>query len=613
MMPDNPVFTSDEGNELPKNVERHTAVAALSPQIPPGSYKDMDIELQNLSLNRNQNMRPNVIVSSSSVCIKEEGILDEDPWTAPEFTETGPSWSGLSATGKFVRVVQGLAKLIGVLVLLYLFVISLDLLSSAFRLIGGRAAGRTFQESELLSNPVVGLMIGVLVTVIVQSSSTSSSIVIAMVSSGMLDVARAVFIIMGANVGTTITNTLVSLTQSGNRNQFRRAFAGATIHDMFNWLTVIILLPLEVMTGYLTALTRAILSGWDPVRNEAGNIELLTAITKPLTRIVIQLNSKVIEDIAKGDPTVANRSLIRENCSTKTDPNRTCQYLFHDTGMTETNTGVALLFLSLLVLCLSLVGIVKILNSIMKGAMAGALRRSLNMNFPGRMSFLTGYAAMAVGAAVTFLIQSSSVFTSALTPLIGLGVVSLERVYPLTLGSNIGTTGTGLLAAMASSPQSLKPAVQVALSHLFFNITGILIWYPIPFMRQVPISLAKSLGDITARYRWFAFVYIVLVFLLIPAAIVGLTLAGPDVFMGVGITVLILLATLMIINMLQSRYPKALPAFLRDWNFLPAWMRSLEPYDNLLHQINVFHLCRCCNSTSKDEVPIRDVSQETVM
>ena len=126
-------------------------------------------------------------------------------------------------------------------------------------------------------------------------------------------------------MGTTITNTLVSLTQSGDRDQFRRAFAGATIHDMFNWLTVIILLPLEVMTGekkgfkfvdgrvrcsklsvslfvkmlhcnrlsayigYLTALTRAILSGWDPVRSEAGNIELLTAITKPLTRLIIQV------------------------------------------------------------------------------------------------------------------------------------------------------------------------------------------------------------------------------------------------------------------------------------------------------------------------------------
>ena len=130
--------------------------------------------------------------------------------------------------------------------------------------------------------------------------------------------------------------------------------------------------------------------------------------------------------------------------------------MFYNSGLGETNTGIIMVFISLLLLCVSLVGIVKLLNSIMKGTMAGALRKALNTDFPGRWSFLTGYVAMAIGAGVTFLIQSSSVFTSALTPLVGLGVVSVERMYPLTLGSNIGTTGTGLLAAMASDPKSLK-------------------------------------------------------------------------------------------------------------------------------------------------------------
>ena len=153
----------------------------------------------------------------------------------------------------------------------------------------------------------------------------------------------------------------------------------------------------------------------------------------------------------------------------------------------------------------------------------------------------------------------------------------------------------------------------MALSHLFINITGILIWYPIPFMRQIPISLAKSLGNITAEYRWFAFVYILLVFLLIPAAIVGLTLAGPNVFLGVGTTVVILIATLLIINGLQKRLPKALPTFLRDWNFLPRWMHSLKPYDDLIHQINVFHLCHCCDSSNKAVVSDKAQSRETVM
>ena len=133
------------------------------------------------------------------------------------------------------------------------------------------------------------------------------------------------------------------------------------------------------------------------------------------------------------------------------------RFLFYNTSLGETNTGIIMVFISLALLCVSLVGIVKLLNSIMKGTMAGALRKALNTDFPsGRWSFLTGYVAMAIGAGVTFLIQSSSVFTSALTPLVGLGVVSVERMYPLTLGSNIGTTGTGLLAAMASDPKSLK-------------------------------------------------------------------------------------------------------------------------------------------------------------
>lgn len=48
----------------------------------------------------------------------------------------------------------------------------------------GKAAGDIFQENQVLSNPLAGLVIGVLVTLLVQSSSTSSSIVVSMVSSG---------------------------------------------------------------------------------------------------------------------------------------------------------------------------------------------------------------------------------------------------------------------------------------------------------------------------------------------------------------------------------------------------------------------------------------------
>jgi sodium-dependent phosphate cotransporter len=145
--------------------------------------------------------------------------------------------------------IQWIGKCVALLCLLYFFVCSLDFLSSAFRLLGGKAAGSAFSDSALLQNPICGLMIGVLATVLVQSSSTSSSIIVTMVASGILEVRPAIPIIMGANIGTSVTNTIVSLAQSPNRDEFRRAFGGATVHDMFNWLSVFVLLPLEIATG----------------------------------------------------------------------------------------------------------------------------------------------------------------------------------------------------------------------------------------------------------------------------------------------------------------------------------------------------------------------------
>lgn len=139
-----------------------------------------------------------------------------------------------------------------------------------------------------------------------------------------------------------------------------------------------------------------------------------------------------------------------------------------------------------------------------------------------------------MGAGLTILVQSSSIFTSALTPLVGIGVVTIERTYPLTLGANIGTTVTSILAALAADADSIKRSLRIAMCHLFFNISGILIWYPLPFMRKIPIKAAKYLGSTTAKYRWFALMYLILVFFLFPLLVFALSLAGWEVLLGVG-------------------------------------------------------------------------------
>ena len=112
---------------------------------------------------------------------------------------------------------------------------------------------------------------------------------------------------------------------------------------------------------------------------------------------------------------------------------------------------------------------------------------SINAELPGRCRFITGYLRMLLGGVVTFFIQSSSLFTCTLTPMVGLGIVTLETMYPLTLGANLGTTFTGILAALTSDPASLGKALQISLCHLFFNISGVLLFYPVPLLRRVPI------------------------------------------------------------------------------------------------------------------------------
>uniref|UniRef100_A0A9L0S5J3 Solute carrier family 34 member 3 n=2 Tax=Equus TaxID=9789 RepID=A0A9L0S5J3_HORSE len=460
----------------------------------------------------------------------------------------------------------------------------------------------------VLSNPVAGLVIGVLVTVLVQSSSTSSSIVVSMVASKLLTVQASVPIIMGVNVGTSITSTLVSMAQSGDRDEFRRAFGGSAVHSIFNWLTVLLLLPLESAMAPLERLS-ALALGTTSLQPGGRAPDILKVLTQPLTHLVVQLDANVITGSATGNAT--NSSLVKRWCGTRGEmttgngsncgvatsdscPERNssaalehlpCHHLFAGTALTDLAVGFILLAASLLGLCSCLVLLVKLLNSVLRGRVAQAVRTVINADFPFPFGWLSGYLAILVGASLTFMLQSSSVFTAAIVPLMGVRVISLERAYPLFLGSNIGTTTTALLAALASPADMLLSAVQVALIHFFFNLGGILLWYVVPVLR-LPIPLAKRFGDLTAQYRWVAIAYLLLSFLLLPLATFGLSLAGGTVLAAVGGPLAGLVLFVVLINVLQQHRPAWLPHHVRSWAWLPLWLRSLEPWDRLVS--------RCC-------------------
>ena len=278
-------------------------------------------------------------------------------------------------------------------------------------------------------------------------------------------------------------------------------------------------------------------------------IDLLKKITKPFTQLIIQLDADLIEKIAKNNATKEEESLsLIIDCG---KPNLTdaksCKFLFHDTGISDTGVGITLLILSLILLCVCLVLIVKTLHLLFRGEIAVAIRKTFNANFPKPFGFLTGYVAILVGAGLTVLIQSTSIFTSALTPLEGLGIA----------------TATGILAAFASD--ELKFAMQIALCHLFFNISGIIIWYPIPYLRRIPIKLAKALGNTTTEYKWFAIAYLFVVFFILPGAIFGLSLAGSKVFAGIMVPIAVFVLAIVIINIMQSKRPGWLLSRLRSW------------------------------------------------
>jgi len=509
------------------------------------------------------------------------------------------------------NVVPAFIRILSLLTCLYFFICSLSFLSDSFRILGGKNIGALFSNSDLLTNPVVGLMIGVLVTVLVQSSSTSTSIIVGLVSAGA-PVQTAIPMIMGANIGTSVTNIIVALSQVGDREQFRKAFACANVHDMFNWLTAALLLAMECMTGYLETVTGWMVAHMDTTAANSTSIkkpDLLKSLTKPVTRLVVQLDKDVLTGWAQHLPQYDNTTtVLRPGCHRDDTGSRICSYLLAHLGpegvhVGETYIGIILLAISLAMLCGCLIGMVKTLNSLLGEKVKSVIENIINADIPIRgLGWLTGYLAMVLGAILTILVQSSSVFTSTLTPLAGAGLISLERAYPLTLGSNLGTTTTSILASFAAGGLHVKSALQIALVHLMFNVTGILIFYPVPAMRW-PIYIAQVLGNTTSKYRWFALVYLCFMFFIFPVTMFGLSMAGPVPLYLVTFIIVTLIIFSIVVTQLQSKAPHRLPARLRSWDFLPNWCHSLDPCDRLI----VSAVSCCCRKSDEDCSELKEV------
>ena len=252
-------------------------------------------------------------------------------------------------------------------------------------------------------------------------------------------------------------------------------------------------------------------------------------IVGPLTAKVIKANKDLIKDISTSDGEVTCPDYYPVNCTDGIVDYDNCKGnwglivcdkgsgncpAFFQNGASQEDDKVAggvCLFLSLVILCVCLVGLVSVLQKMLLGTSTRIIYKATNIN---------GYLAILIGMGLTILVQSSSITTSTLTPLVGMGVIQLEQMYPLTLGANIGTTFTAIMAALVSDKIT---AMQTALAHLFFNISGILVWYPIPRMREIPLNMARTLGKTTRVWRGFPLAYIIVAFFLVPLFFFGLS------------------------------------------------------------------------------------------
>jgi sodium-dependent phosphate cotransporter len=348
------------------------------------------------------------------------------------------------------------------LVLLLAFFVGLDLLGLAFGLFGKGLATMLVEQT---ANPFVGLFAGILGTVLVQSSSTTTSLTVALVAAGGLTVDGAIPVIMGANIGTSVTNTLVSLAHVTRRVEFERAFAGATIHDLFNVITVAIMFPLELATGFLARTSVVLASAVEGM----GGLKL----ADPVKAVVRPISSAIV-DLLGRSPVLT--------------------VIF----------ALALLFLAL-----------KLLVDLLKAIMSARAERVLHGTL-----FRSPIAAMVAGVVMTVMVQSSSITTSVMIPLVAAGIVSLEQVFPFTVGANLGTTVTALIAALSTGSMA---AVTVAFSHLMFNLSGTVIVYVPPPIRRIPIVVARALGRLTVRNRLYAIAYVVVLFFLLPFLLILLS------------------------------------------------------------------------------------------
>ncbi len=361
---------------------------------------------------------------------------------------------GGPATGNFLQYAQ-------VFFALLLFIFAIDLLTVG---VGNINGGLALEILNATQNPFISLFIGLLVTALIQSSSTVTASVVAIVASGNLTLQQAVPIVLGANIGTTLTSTLVSLSYLMNKKEFRRALSAGISHDLFNILSVFLLFPLEIYFGFLSK-TASHIADW------------------------------FASDNSFEGPIVYNRMFTRS---------------WTEWVVTQINQPVVSMILSIILVFFA----IKVLSTAMYKSFIKNTFQDIN-----KVIFQKTGLAFFYGLFFTAAVQSSTVTTSLVVPLVASKKVTLSKAFPFIIGANIGTTITAVIASIYKP----EAATALAFAHVLFNSFGALIFLPISGIRKIPIWIANYMGRISLKYRIVGFAYILLTFFIIPFLLIYFT------------------------------------------------------------------------------------------
>lgn len=342
-----------------------------------------------------------------------------------------------------------------------LFLFALDLMISSLQHLS-----KTVAETILLatSNPFTGLFIGLLITAMLQSSSTTTSLTVALVASGSITIPNAIPIIMGANIGTTITSTIVALSFINKKKEFKRAVAAGTYHDFFNILTALVLFPLEYYYGFLSGI-----SIW-------------------ITDTLFVTSNSVVSTSQSNWPLFSGLTTFLINLI--------------PSAFVVTVIAVILLFSSILIFR-------KLISDLLEAKSPEAF---------SRFFFKSPLKSFTWGVLTTAAIRSSTITTSVVVPIVAKKVATLRQAAPFIMGANIGTTVTAFIAAILNSNTSA--AISIAIAHFLFNFIGVCLFFPLPLLSRLPLHLANELGKLTLKYRLAGFVYLLLTFFFIPFSLI---------------------------------------------------------------------------------------------